>query len=185
MSVGLCAGALLCACCKEVPSGTATRGRTGPATHTPKSLSDWSWPSRPYRASGQPSCGKRLQPHTRRLGVAGSRAEAGGGAYKSPLGKRMARSDGGTRPSSRFPTSALQRNGSCASLLRHSSKPHGRAAVGAHRYVSLVSAEIVGGKLPEKRFSPRALRHSVPVQHARVGRKFARAAARRTGRPAW
>jgi hypothetical protein len=41
------------------------RGRTGPATHTPKSLASLSWPSRPYRASGQPSCGKRLPPHTR------------------------------------------------------------------------------------------------------------------------
>ena len=40
--------------------------RTGPETHTPKSLASLSWPSRPYRASGQPSCGKRLQPHTRR-----------------------------------------------------------------------------------------------------------------------
>jgi hypothetical protein len=56
--------------------------------------------------------------------------------------------------------------------------------VGAHRYVSAVSAEIVGGTLPEKRFSRRFLRHSVPVQHARVGRETARAAARRTGRPA-
>ena len=63
-SVGLCAGAL-CACCREGPSGTTTRGRTGPATHTPKSLASLSWPSRPYRASGQPSCGKRLPPHAR------------------------------------------------------------------------------------------------------------------------
>jgi hypothetical protein len=51
-------------------------------------------------------------------------------------------------------------------------------------YVSAVSAEIVGGTLPEKRFVARFLRHSVPVQHARVGRETARAAARRTGRPA-
>ncbi len=36
-------------------------------------------------------------------------------------------------------------------------------AKGAHRYESAVSAEIVGGALPEKRFSLRALRHSVPV----------------------
>ncbi len=50
----------------------------------------------------------------------------------------------------------------------------------AHRYVSALSAESVGGTLPEKRFSLRDLRHSVPVQHARVGRESARAAARRT-----
>jgi hypothetical protein len=53
--------------------------------------------------------------------------------------------------------------------------------VGAHRFVSAVSAEIVGGTLPVKRFSPRDLRRSVPVQNARVGRKTAWAAARRTG----
>ena len=46
-------------------------------------------------------------------------------------------------------------------------------------YVSAVSAEIVGGTLPEKRFSLRDLRNSVPVQHARVGRETARAAAHR------
>jgi hypothetical protein len=40
--------------------------RTGPATHTPKSLASLSWPSRPCRASGQPSCGKRLPPYTPR-----------------------------------------------------------------------------------------------------------------------
>jgi hypothetical protein len=51
--------------------------------------------------------------------------------------------------------------------------------------VSTVSAEIVGGTLPEKRFSPRSLRRSVPVQHGQVGRETARAAARRTGRPVW
>jgi hypothetical protein len=66
---------------------------------------------------------------------------------------RIARSDGGTRPSSRFPNSCLQRSGSCASLLRRSSKPRGRAAVRAHRFVSAVSAEIAGGTVPEKRFS--------------------------------
>jgi hypothetical protein len=43
--------------------------------------------------------------------------------------------------------------------------------VGAHRYESAVSAEIVGGTLPEKRFSPRALCHNAPVRHARVGRE--------------
>ncbi len=57
-------------------------------------------------------------------------------------------------------------------------------AKGTHRYVSAVSAEIVVGALPEKRFSWRYLCHSVPVQHTRVGRKTTRAAARRTGRPA-
>jgi hypothetical protein len=47
-------------------------------------------------------------------------------------------------------------------------------------YVSAVSAEIVGGTLPEKRLLKRSLRRSVPVQHARGGRETARAAARRT-----
>ncbi len=56
--------------------------------------------------------------------------------------------------------------------------------MGAHRYVSAVSAEIAGGTLPEKRFSTRDLRHSVPVRHARVGRETDRAAAQRTGRTA-
>jgi hypothetical protein len=50
--------------------------------------------------------------------------------------------------------------------------------------VSAVSAEIVGGTLPEKRLLKRDLRHCVPVQHARVGRETARAVALRTGRPA-
>jgi hypothetical protein len=58
------------------------------------------------------------------------------------------------------------------------------AAVKAYKCVSAVSAEIVGGTLPEKRFSPRILRRSVPVQPVRVGRETTRAAARRTGRPA-
>ncbi len=44
-------------------------------------------------------------------------------------------------------------------------------AKGAHRRVSAVSAEIVGGTLPEKRFSRRDLCRSVPVQHTRVGRE--------------
>jgi hypothetical protein len=57
-------------------------------------------------------------------------------------------------------------------------------AKGAHRDVSAVSAEIAGGTLPEKRFFWRTLCHNVPVQHARVGRKTARAAARRTVQPA-
>jgi hypothetical protein len=56
--------------------------------------------------------------------------------------------------------------------------------VGAHRYVSALSAEIVGGTLPEKRFWKRSLRHNVPARHARVGRETARAVARHTRRPA-
>jgi hypothetical protein len=56
--------------------------------------------------------------------------------------------------------------------------------VRAHRYVSAVSTVIAGGTLPEKRFSRRFLLGNVPVQHARVGRETARAAARRTARPA-
>jgi hypothetical protein len=58
-------------------------------------------------------------------------------------------------------------------------------AKGTHRYVSAVSTEIVDGTLPEKRFSKRSLHRSLPLQHARVGRETARAAAGRTGRPAW
>jgi hypothetical protein len=57
-------------------------------------------------------------------------------------------------------------------------------AKGAHMSVSAVSAEIVGGMLPEKRFPQRTLCHSVPVQHARVGRETERAAAGRTARSA-
>jgi hypothetical protein len=69
------------------------------------------------------------------------------------------------------------------SPLRRIGGEPGRAK-GTHRYVSAVSAEIIGGTLPEKRFPPRSLRRSVPVQHAQVGRETARAAARRTGIPA-
>jgi hypothetical protein len=58
-------------------------------------------------------------------------------------------------------------------------------AKGTHMSVSAVSAEIAGGTLPEKRFSKRLLRRSVPIEHARFGQKTARAAARRTRRPAW
>ncbi len=61
-------GVLYCFVTSSVPKrGTRRKGvrRTGPATHTPKSLASLSWPSRPYRARGQPSCGKRLPPHTR------------------------------------------------------------------------------------------------------------------------
>jgi hypothetical protein len=61
----------------------------------------------------------------------------------------------------------------------------GRVGARAYRFVTAVSAEIVGGTLPEKRFSPRVLRRSVPIQHARGGWETARAAAQRTGRPAW
>ncbi len=61
---------------------------------------------------------------------------------------------------------------------RHIGGGPGRAK-GAHICVSAVIAEIDGGTLPEKRFSLRDLRNSVPVQHARVGRETARAAAHR------
>jgi hypothetical protein len=57
-------------------------------------------------------------------------------------------------------------------------------AKGTHMPVSTVSAEIVAGTLPEKRFSLRDLRHNVPVQNARVGRETARVAAKRTARQA-
>ena len=60
------------------------------------------------------------------LGISGSRADTGGGAYRSPLlGMRIARSDVGNRPSNRFPYRCLQRNGSGTSLLRQLSKPVG------------------------------------------------------------
>ncbi len=36
--------------------------------------------------------------------------------------------------------------------------------MGAHKFVSAVSAEIVDGTLPEKRFSPSHLRHNVPIR---------------------
>ena len=67
--------------------------------------------------------------------------------------------------------------------MRHVGGEPGRAK-GTHSDVSAVSAEIVAGTLPEKRFSKRDLCRSVPIEHARVGRETARAAARRTGRPA-
>jgi hypothetical protein len=53
-------------------------------------------------------------------------------------------------------------------------------AKGTHMPVSAVSAEIAGGTLPEKRFSLRCLRHSVPVQHARVGDRPGGSAAHRS-----
>jgi hypothetical protein len=65
---------------------------------------------------------------------------------------------------------------------RFGGKP-GRAK-GTHMSVSAVSAESVGGTLSENRFSWRSLCHNEPVQHARVSRETAWAAARRTGRPA-
>jgi hypothetical protein len=94
--------------------------RTGPATHTPKSLASLSWSTRSYRASGQPSCGKRLRTHTRGSASAAreqkidggsyKRENTGGGAYKG-LAICIAKSEGGTLPSSRFPTRSLQPNG--------------------------------------------------------------------------
>ena len=52
--------------------------------------------------------------------------------------------------------------------------------MGTHRYVSKVSAEIVAGTVPEKRFTLRALRHNVSVRTRESAGKTARAA-RRTG----
>ncbi len=49
--------------------------------------------------------------------------------------------------------------------------------MGAHRYVSALSAEIAGGTLPEKRFPPRILRRNV-LSPSRPGDRTA--AARRT-----
>ena len=73
--------------------------------------------------AGSPLAGRGCN-HTRAgLGVAGSRADTGGGAYKSPPGKRIARSDGGTRPSSRFPTRSLQPNGG-STLKPKATKSH-------------------------------------------------------------
>ena len=51
-----------------------------------------------------------------------------------------------------------------AATRSHSDASAGaRPGVGAYRAVSAVSAEIVDGALPEKRLSPRLLRHNVPV----------------------
>jgi hypothetical protein len=173
-------------CCKKGQIGTAIRWRTGPATHTPKSSASLSWPSRPYRASGQPSCGKRLHRQRDAVGVDGSRANTDGGAYKRAR-MRIARSDGGNRPSSRFPSSFLQPN-SGSTLAEESrltiNSNRGKAGSGAHKYVSAVSAEIGDGTLPEKRLSPRSLRHNVLIRTPDpAGRPHGGAG--RTARPAW
>ncbi len=70
------------------------------------------------------------------------------------------------------------------SPLRRIGGEPGRAK-GTHRYVSAVSAEIVGGTLPEKRFSPRALCRSVPVRRAEAAERPHGRRRRRTGSPAW
>jgi hypothetical protein len=56
--------------------------------------------------------------------------------------------------------------------------------VGAHRYVSAVSAEIAGGTLPEKRLPLRALRHSVPIRRVKsAGRSHGRRCGAQKGQP--
>jgi hypothetical protein len=57
--------------------------------------------------------------------------------------------------------------------------------VGAYKSVSAVSAEIVGGTLPEKRFAKRFLCHNVLICTPESAGKTARAAAGRTDGPAW
>jgi hypothetical protein len=95
------------------------------------------------------------------------------------LDKPLTAQSGGMRPNRRHRLCAA-----AALAQRRVGGEPGRAK-GTHSDVSAVSAEIVGGTLPEKRLPPRALCRKVPVQHARVGRKTAHAAAWRTGRPAW
>ena len=104
------------------------------------------------------------------------------GPVKPFLDKTLIAHSGGMRPRRRW-TAHAQPLRSHSDAGAASADEPGRAK-GTHRSVSAVSAEIVGGTLPQKRFSWRPLRHNVPVQHARVGRETARAAARRTGRPA-
>jgi hypothetical protein len=103
---------------------------------------------------------------------------AGIGPVKPFLPKSLTAHSGGMRPRRRWTAHVL--------ALRRRRRIGGEPgrAKGAHRNVSAASAEIVGGTLPEKRFSPSSLCHSVPVQHARVGRKTTLAAARRTAKPA-
>ena len=93
--------------------------------------------------------------------------------------KDLIAQSGGMRPRRRWTAHALAQR-----RMRRVGGEPGRAK-GTHKCASEVSAEIVGGTLPEKRFSRRILRRSVPIQHVRVGWETARAAARRTGRPAW
>jgi hypothetical protein len=123
------------------------------------------------------------RPHGRRRGVQedqpGERRDAREDrAGEAVLVQDPDRAQPRMRPRRRWTAHALAQR-----RMRRVGGEPGRAK-GTHRAVSAVSAEIVGGTLPEKRFSLRALRHSVPVQHARVGRMTARAAARRTVRPA-
>jgi hypothetical protein len=101
------------------------------------------------------------------------------GPVKPFLDKSLTAQSGGMRPNRRH------RLCSAAALAQRRVGGETGRTKGTHSSVSAISAEIAGGTLPEKRFSRRFLRRSVPVQHARVGQETARAAARRTGRPAW
>ncbi len=121
------------------------------------------------------------RPHGRRRGVQrdqpGERRDARGDrAGEAVVAQPTDRAQRSMRPRRRWTAHAQ--------LLRFARQGEPGRAKGTHMCVSAVSAEIAGGTLPEKRFSSRTLRHSVPVQHARVGWETARAAARRTGRPA-
>ena len=56
--------------------------------------------------------------------------------------------------------------------------------MGAHKFVSAVSAEIVDGTLPEKRFSPRDLRHDVLIRMPEsAGRPYGRRRGVQVGQP--
>ncbi len=85
------------------------------------------------------------------------------GPVKPFLPKDLIAGSGGVRPRL-LPWAAQPLRSRSARRRRIGGEP-GRAK-GTHRYVSAVSAEIVGGTLPEKRFSLRRLRRSVPVQRA-------------------
>jgi hypothetical protein len=157
--------------------------RTGPGMHKPKSLASPSWPSRPYRASGQPSWGKRLHRQQDALGDDGSSADTGTGAYKS-VGMRIARSDGGNRPSSRFPGKSLQPIGSStpavASRLtiicegrRGGAQNFERSQRGDGRRHAAGEAVLVEDPAPQR-----------TRWHTRLGRKTAPRRRGVTGRPA-
>jgi hypothetical protein len=103
------------------------------------------------------------RPHGRRRGVHGGqpgerRDARRDRAGEAVLGQEPDRAQRGMRPQRRWRSHAL----ALRRMRRIGGEP-GRAK-GTHMAVSAVSTEIVGGRLPEKRFSVRLLHHSVPVR---------------------
>ena len=94
--------------------------------------------------------------------------------YKLLSRRGIARSDGGTRPTSRFPETSLQpeRADVCSPTGVFAPPKAGDLGMwegrleGTYRYLSAVSAEIVDGTVPLKRFSPSILCHSA-LSHTR------------------